>query len=221
MNDGAVGPQANRVRRGSEVPAGEMLREETSRRLGSASQQHSRPVESRAAPANRTYFRTVVSKDRRELLELARSSRELHWPWISPPMTPHMFKVYLRRTQREDHAGYVICRRDSDAIVGVVNVNNIVMGSFLSASLGYYAAQAHAGQGFMREGLLQLKEHLFRQLGLHRVEANIQPGNTASIALVRSCGFVREGLSRQFLYINGAWRDHERWAALHQREGLR
>ena len=46
----------------------------------------------------RTYFRSVTSKDRREMLELARSSRELHWPWISPPTTPHMFKVYLRRT---------------------------------------------------------------------------------------------------------------------------
>ena len=175
----------------------------------------------RAEAGIRTYFRPVASKDRRELLELARSSRELHWPWISPPMTPHMFKIYLRRTQREDHAGYVICRRDTGAIVGVINVNNIVKGSFLSASLGYYAAQTHAGQGFMREGLTQVKEHLFRQLGLHRVEANIQPGNAASIALVRSCGFEREGLSPQFLYVNGAWRDHERWAAIDHREGLR
>ena len=115
----------------------------------------------------------------------------------------------------------MICRRDSDAIVGVINVNNIVKGSFLSASLGYYAAQTHVGQGFMREGLTQVKEHLFRQLGLHRVEANIQPGNAASIALVRSCGFEREGLSPQFLYVNGAWRDHERWAAVDHREGLR
>ena len=139
---------------------------------------------------------------------------------FSPPLTPHMFKVYLRRTQREDHAGFAICRRDSDAIVGVINVNNIVKGSFLSASLGYYAAQAHAGQGFMREGLLQVKEHLFRELGLHRVEANIQPGNAASIALVRGCGFEREGLSPRFLYVNGAWRDHERWAAVDPREGL-
>lgn len=175
----------------------------------------------RTEPCNRTYFRSVAGKDRDEMLELSRSSRELHWPWINPPLTSHMFKVYLRRTQREDHAGYVICHRDSDAIVGVVNVNNIVMGSFLSASLSYYAAQAHAGQGFMREGLLQVKEHLFVQLGLHRIEANIQPDNTASIALARCCGFEWEGLSRQFLYINGAWRDHERWTAVDQREGLR
>lgn len=169
----------------------------------------------------RTFFRAVASKDRREMLALAATSRELHAPWIAPPLTPHMFKIYLRRTQRDDHEGFVICRSDTEAIVGVVNVNNIVRGTFQSASLGYYAAQAHAGQGFMREGLRQVTKHLFAKLGLHRLEANIQPGNAASIALVRSCGFEREGMSPKFLFINGAWRDHERWAVVAPREHLR
>ncbi len=180
-----------------------------------------RPQRKSPPAVPRTSFRRIVGKDRRELLALAASSRELHTPWISPPTTPHMFKIYLRRTQRDDHEGFAICRRDTGAIVGVVNVNNIVRGNFQSASLGYYAASAHAGQGFMREGLLQVKKHLFVDLGLHRVEANIQPGNAASIALVRRCGFVREGLSPNFLFINGAWRDHERWAAIADRAGLR
>ena len=168
----------------------------------------------------RTYIRDVAARDRKELLALAESSRELHWPWISPPLTAHMFRAYLRRTQRDDHAGYVICLRESDAIVGVINVNNVIRGSFRSASVGYYAAQAHVGKGYMAEGLEQVKAHAFRHLGLHRLEANIQPNNEASIRLVRSCGFVREGLSRNFLFINGAWRDHERWAAIDERPGL-
>ncbi len=175
----------------------------------------------RPASPPRTYFRAITGRDRRELLALAAASRALHAPWIAPPLTPHMFKVYLRRTERDDHRGFAICRRDGDAIVGVVNVNNIVMGSFRSASLGYYAAKAHAGNGYMREGLAQVKAHLFQDLGLHRLEANIQPGNAASIALVRACGFVFEGLSRRFLFIAGAWRDHERWAAIDDREELR
>ena len=180
-----------------------------------------RPVgEDRPAPDQRTYLRAVVGRDRRELLALAASSRELHAPWIAPPMTPHMFKIYLRRTQRDDHCGFVVCRREDDEIVGVINVNNIVRGSFLSASLAYYAAKAHAGNGYMREGLMQVKAHLFGKLGLHRLEANIQPANTASIALVRACGFVCEGLSRRFLYVNGAWRDHERWVVVHDRDVL-
>ena len=169
----------------------------------------------------RVHVRPVAASDRRELLALAASSRELHWPWISPPMTPHMFKVYLRRTQRDDHAGFAVCLRGSEEIVGVINVNNVVKGSFLSASLAYYAAQAHVGKGYMREGLLEVKDHAFRKLGLHRIEANIQPANAASIRLVQSCGFEREGLSRGFLFINGAWRDHERWAAVDERRGLK
>ena len=60
--------------------------------------------------------------------------------------------------------------------------------------------------------LLIIGIHAFGQQGLHRVEANIQPGNTASVALVRSCGFSKEGYSPKYLKIGGRWRDHERWA---------
>ena len=64
----------------------------------------------------------------------------------------------------------------------------------------------------MTEGLGLVLRRTFTELRLHRLEANIQPGNRASTALVRRCGFVREGLSERYLKINGQWRDHERWA---------
>ena len=64
----------------------------------------------------------------------------------------------------------------------------------------------------MREGLALLLKHAFGPLGLHRVEANIQPGNTASIALVKGAGFRLEGFSPRYLKVAGRWRDHERWA---------
>lgn len=168
----------------------------------------------------RVYIRDVKASDRRELLALNLASRELHYPWISPPLTPHMFKVYLRRTQRDDHAGYAICLRESHEIVGVININNMIQGALRSASVGYYVAKVHVGKGYMREGLIHVKELAFGELGLHRLEANIQPANKASIRLVRSCGFEQEGLARQFLYIEGAWRDHERWVAIDHRVGL-
>jgi ribosomal-protein-alanine N-acetyltransferase len=55
---------------------------------------------------------------------------------------------------------------------------------------------------------------VFGDLGLHRVEANIQPGNIRSTGLVQRLGFEKEGFSRRYLKIGGEWRDHERWALL-------
>ncbi len=179
-------------------------------------------IDSRAAPAaGRVYLRTVDGNDRTEFLELMRGSRHLHQPWISPPLTDATFNGYLARTRRDDHEGLLVCTRSDDAIVGVININNIVRGSFLSASLGYYAGAPFAGQGLMREGLELVKGYAFYTLGLHRLEANIQPENHRSIALVQQCGFEREGLSPEFLFIDGQWRDHERWTAVHDRRALR
>ena len=66
----------------------------------------------------------------------------------------------------------------------------------------------------MREGLILTIRHAFRELRLHRLEANIQPINTRSIALVQSLGFRLEGYSPKYLKISGRWRDHERYALL-------
>jgi ribosomal-protein-alanine N-acetyltransferase len=100
----------------------------------------------------------------------------------------------------------------SGELAGVINVSEIVRGPFQSAYLGYYALAPHAGQGYMTEGLALALRWIFGELRLHRVEANIQPGNAASRALARRLGFRREGLSPRYLKVGGRWRDHERWA---------
>ena len=87
-------------------------------------------------------------------------------------------------------------------------------GSLCSAYLGYYAFAPHNGQGLMLEGLTLVIKQAFHRLRLHRLEANVQPGNRASIRLVRRLGFRREGFSPRYLKVRGRWRDHERWALL-------
>lgn len=112
------------------------------------------------------------------------------------------------------NCAFLVCLRDSESIAGVINITNIVLGLFRSGYLGYYAFAGHEGQGLMREGMQAVVCHAFKVLKLHRLEANIQPDNLASIALVKSCGFSREGYSPRYLKIGGRWRDHERWAIL-------
>ncbi len=110
--------------------------------------------------------------------------------------------------------GFLVCLRASGEIVGVVNLNEVVRGCFESAYLGYYAFSPHAGRGYMTEGLALVVAHAFLERKLHRLEANIQPRNAASIRLVRRLGFHKEGLSPRYLKILGRWQDHERWAIL-------
>jgi len=166
------------------------------------------------------YLRRVDVSDRAEFLQLMQKSRHLHHPWISPPLTDLAFSHYLARINRDDHDGLLVCQQQDDSIAGVININNIVRGSFLSASLGYYVGAQFAGRGLMRAGLELVKQYAFEDVGLHRLEANIQPDNSRSIALVKHCGFHCEGLSRDFLFINGKWRDHERWTVIHTRRAL-
>ena len=133
---------------------------------------------------------------------------------MRPPATPGAFRDYLLAHQPPRGASFFIWINEADGLAGVVNLSEIVRGAFQSAYLGYYAFVPHAGQGLMKRGLSAVITHAFSELALHRLEANIQPGNTASKALVKKLGFRREGFSPRYLKINGRWRDHERWAIL-------
>lgn len=155
-----------------------------------------------------------AAADGDEFIAAVRASRSLHHFWLALPDTPGRYRAYLERAAREDQAGYLIRHRSCGGLVGIANVSNIVRGGLQSGYLGYGAFASHAGRGLMTEGLRAVLGAVFGALGLHRVEANIQPGNAASLALARRLGFEKEGFSRRYLHIDGDWRDHERWALL-------
>jgi [ribosomal protein S5]-alanine N-acetyltransferase len=152
--------------------------------------------------------------DEAEFLAAVARSRKLHHPWVSPPATSAAFQALAGRSQGPLNHGFVVRHAGTNAMVGFINISNIVRGVFLSAYLGYYAFAGHERQGLMRAGLRLAVRTAFTDLKLHRLEANIQPSNAASIALVRSCAFELEGYSPRYLKIGGRWRDHERWAIL-------
>lgn len=162
---------------------------------------------------DRVVLREATLADRDEFLGLVAVSRSLHRPWVYPPADPTAYRAWLRRNRQDDVSTLLICRTDGD-IAGVATLSQIVRGSLQSAMLGYYAFAPSTGRGLMTEGIRAMVAHAFQGLGLHRVEANIQPENERSIALARRCGFFREGFSPRYLKIGGRWRDHERWALL-------
>jgi ribosomal-protein-alanine N-acetyltransferase len=152
------------------------------------------------------------TSDADEFIAEVRDSRELHRPWIDMPDTADRFATYLERAARDDQAAHLIRHGSCGELVGFVNINNIVRGALQSGFLGYGAFASHAGRGLMTEGLRAVIDRAFGELGLHRLEANIQPDNGRSIDLVTRLGFEHEGFSRRYLRVDGDWRDHERWA---------
>lgn len=161
----------------------------------------------------RVTIRPPTLKDFDAFVAAMRRSRPLHRSWINrKPATRTTFKKYLNGFAPGRHYRFLVIHRLTGDLVGVINLNDVVRGYFQNAMLGYYAFLPYAGQGLMREGLQLVLKHAFQKLKLHRVEADIQPHNRASIALVKKCGFVREGFSRRMVKVCGRWRDHERWA---------
>jgi ribosomal-protein-alanine N-acetyltransferase len=95
-----------------------------------------------------------------------------------------------------------------DEVVGTCSFSQIVRGPFRACVLGYQVARRHEGRGLMAEALSAALEHAWRELRLHRVMANYRPENLRSGRLLERLGFVREGFAREYLFIDGAWRDH-------------
>ncbi len=155
-----------------------------------------------------------AESDSPEFIALSVASRQFHRGLVSPPTQPEQFLQYLDRCRRLDAASFLICLADDGAIAGAINVSQIFQGNFKNAYLGYYIGAPYAGRGYMTQALQLMLRHAFLELRLHRLEANIQPGNRPSVCLVERAGFRREGFSRRYLKIAGRWRDHERWAII-------
>ena len=143
-----------------------------------------------------------------------RSELSLH-PWVFPPQTGPAFEAMVNRIG-PSYVPSVLVDESSGELLGALNLSEIVRGNFMSTYLGYYAFEPHHGRGWMARGLKLVLALAFEDLALHRVEANVQPANERSVRLLQVAGFTREGFSKKYLYIDGDWRDHERYAMLRE-----
>jgi ribosomal-protein-alanine N-acetyltransferase len=154
----------------------------------------------------------IQAKHETAFLEACRRSARHPHPWIAPPRTTRGFRQHLARYQAVNQASYVALADRDNALIGCVHLNEIVHGALESAYLAYFVFVPYQGQGWMPAILTQVIDTAFEQYGLHRLEANIQPENHRSKALVEQLDFRLEGFSPRYLKIGGRWRDHERYA---------
>ncbi len=160
-------------------------------------------------------LRRPVAEDRDEWVALRESCLEHLLPW-----EPHQkvksererWNSFFSTANTEDRQRFLICENVSGDMVGYVGLNDIRRGVMQSCNAGYWIAERFTRKGYMTEGLRLAVRHAFRTLALHRVEAGIQPHNTASVGVVKKLGFRYEGTALRLLEINGKWSDHERWA---------
>ncbi|KTD82157.1 GNAT family N-acetyltransferase [Legionella waltersii] len=156
-------------------------------------------------------LREPSAQDETLFISTMQNSRDFHYPFITAPCSSEEFQIYLSKSTK-DSEQYYIAWDNRQQIIGVFNISGIIRGVFKSAYLGYYASLDHAGKGLMSQALKLVLREVFTSLDLHRIEANIQPNNTASIHLASNNGFLKEGFSPRYLKINGIWQDHFRYA---------
>jgi [ribosomal protein S5]-alanine N-acetyltransferase len=160
----------------------------------------------------RVTLRRLAAEDSREFTELVQASADFLGRWVRMPATADKFGEYIKRFDGELAECLLICNRECDAIVGAISISEIIRGPYHRATVGYNTFLPTARQGYMSEGFGLLFRFAFQDLGLHRLEADIQPDNIPSLRLAAKVGFRKEGFSPGFVRIDGKWMDHERWA---------
>lgn len=168
---------------------------------------------------DRVVLRPLRRADKSEWEKLGARNRDWIGPWESHPPVPGRplrFGQLVRHDTRSARAGvmqpFVIERRGR--ITGRITLGGITWGAQRSGTAGYWVAREHAGRGLAPLALAVLVDHAFGTLGLHRVEANIRPENTASLRVVEKLGFRDEGVRERLLHVDGQWRDHRIFAVV-------
>jgi len=150
--------------------------------------------------------------------EVRRRNREWLAPWeATSPFGPPgdvAYKQLLKRLNAGARRGELmpLALTYDDRFVGQLTVANIVWGSACVATIGYWVDRDVAGRGVMPTAVAMVTDHCFRTVGLHRIEVNIRPENTASLRVVEKLGFRDEGVRSRLLHINGDWSDHRSYA---------
>lgn len=172
--------------------------------------------------AGELYLRAPEAEDHAAWADLRAVSRAhlTRWEpdWKQEDATADAFRLRLKTYDRQFRAragvAFHVFHRDGDRLVGGVTLSDIRRHAAQSATIGYWIGAAFLRRGYGLQAVEAALGYGFGDLGLNRIEAACQPGNTASRALLAKAGFKEEGFAREYLFINGDWRDHVLYARL-------
>jgi ribosomal-protein-alanine N-acetyltransferase len=164
----------------------------------------------------KVFMRAPMERDWRDYAEIRAASRKFLEPWEPTwPSDALSRDAFYRRMNRytsdwRNDTGYsmFLFDQESTALVGGISLSNVRRGVAQCGTLGYWMGEAHAGNGYMHEGLRLMLRFAFDELMLHRTEAACLPHNEASRNLLLGCGFSQDGYAKKYLKIRGVWQDH-------------
>jgi ribosomal-protein-alanine N-acetyltransferase len=170
----------------------------------------------------KVYLRAPRFGDFDEWARLRAESREFLQPWepiwptddLTRPAFRRRIRRYMEERRTEQSFAFFLYRQSDDVLLGGLTLSNIRRGVAQTCTLGYWMGRPYAGQGNMSAGVRAVVPFVFDVLRLRRIEAACLPGNDSSIHLLERVGFIREGLARQYLCIDGRWQDHLLYAFL-------
>jgi ribosomal-protein-alanine N-acetyltransferase len=117
-------------------------------------------------------------------------------------------RMFERLSHNDQAYSFLIFKSDNEDFIGEVNISNVQRGIIQSCTIGYWIAKDCEGKGMMSESLELVKEFIFNELKLHRIEAACLPHNMPSLKVLLKNGFIKEGTARKLLKINDKWQDH-------------
>ena len=117
-------------------------------------------------------------------------------------------RMFERLSHNDQAYSFLIFTSDNEDFIGEVNISNVQRGIIQSCTIGYWIAKDCEGKGMMSESLELVKEFIFNELKLHRIEAACLPHNMPSLKVLLKNGFIKEGTARKLLKINDKWQDH-------------
>lgn len=168
----------------------------------------------------RLVLRTIRREDAAALLEYLRANKDFLAEWEperdASYFTLESVELAVDRQLEDIEAKrgflFLIFAKGGAEPVGSIGISNIVFGPFRSCHLGYRLSEGLENRGYMTEALAKVVDFCFKELSLHRIEANVMPRNSGSKRVLEKLGFEYEGLGKRYLKIAGNWEDHERYA---------